>query len=245
MSSVLKYCYGTERKIAVMSSMGIATMPDLFECIADDVAGYARDFPSAGGVYKRHVINFFNRKCRGVYVDFEKMIRDRVIQIGGVYPDQWMVLASSRLLTPQREKQISLHSYNGVEDDEQALQLALRNSLETSKMRPISKLPQMISKLPQMVKQPIFVQAAVPASQVTVCQEDQQDEPDELCCPLSLVLFVDPVQTIRGTTYERAFIAKWFEYHRSDPLTGEALNTTVLYDNVDMRQRCDAFRCKG
>merc|ERR1712216_262244 len=100
-------------------------------------------------------------------------------------------------------------------DDDEALRWAVEASLA------LSKLPRATSPAP-----------AVSISRAAT--EALADEPIELCCPLSLVLFVDPVQTIRGMTYERAFIRKWFADHQTDPMTGESLPTTEVYDDCDM-----------
>ena len=68
------------------------------------------------------------------------------------------------------------------------------------------------------------------------------EAPDELCCPITLALFVDPVQTIRGQTYERAAIEDWFTTHKTDPMTGETLVTTALYPDSVMKMVCDRQR---
>ena len=47
--------------------------------------------------------------------------------------------------------------------------------------------------------------------------------PLELCCPITLELFTDPVQTIHGMTYERSAIVEWLKKHDTDPLSNEPL----------------------
>ena len=69
--------------------------------------------------------------------------------------------------------------------------------------------------------------------------------PHELCCPITMLLFEDPVQTIRGKTYERDAISQWLELNSTDPLTGEMLPTTALYEDVDMRARCLQWLSRG
>ncbi len=208
---VADYCHGSTVARAAMENMAIRTLSDLFKAIADDVAGYAKTFPPDGGVYKRHVLSFFKHKCRGIHVDFASMVRDKVIQMGGAYPDQWMVLQSVRPRVKQAPSDtICLSEWNGTNDDAAAMELALRRSLET----------------PTLQKQDLI----------------DIDGPIELCCPLSLMLFKDPVQTIRGETYERDLINAWFEKHNTDPMTGDVLLTTVLYDDCDMRERCVRYR---
>ena len=68
------------------------------------------------------------------------------------------------------------------------------------------------------------------------------EAPDELCCPITLALFVDPVQTVRGQTYERAAIEDWFTTHKTDPMTGETLITTTVYPDSVMKMMCDRQR---
>ena len=71
------------------------------------------------------------------------------------------------------------------------------------------------------------------------------DAPIELCCPITLALFVDPVQTIRGQTYERAAIEDWLTTHKTDPMTGEALLTTAVYPDLVMKMVCERHRIAG
>ena len=68
------------------------------------------------------------------------------------------------------------------------------------------------------------------------------DAPIELCCPITLALFVHPVQTVRGQTYERAAIEDWFTTHKTDPMTGETLLTTAVYPDLVMKMVCDRQR---
>ena len=58
----------------------------------------------------------------------------------------------------------------------------------------------------------------------------------ELCCPISCERFVDPVMTVDGHSYERAYITQWFAGgHRTSPLTGAALPSLALMPNHAMR----------
>ena len=54
------------------------------------------------------------------------------------------------------------------------------------------------------------------------------DGPVELCCPITLQLFQDPVKTLHGQTYERAAIEDWLESKSTDPMTGETLKIKGL-----------------
>ena len=48
----------------------------------------------------------------------------------------------------------------------------------------------------------------------------------------------------KGHAYERALIRKWFRDHQTDPMTGESLPTTELYDDCDMLEHCNAHRSR-
>ena len=62
--------------------------------------------------------------------------------------------------------------------------------------------------------------------------------PEELTCPLTFELMVDPVVTADGQTYERAAIAQWLAAHDTSPLTGEVLAHKALTPNVMARSLC-------
>ena len=51
--------------------------------------------------------------------------------------------------------------------------------------------------------------------------------PAHLVCPLTHELFVDPVNTDLGYTYEREYIEKWFKKHNTDPLTNEHVSANL------------------
>ena len=68
------------------------------------------------------------------------------------------------------------------------------------------------------------------------------DIPRDLCCPLTLELFVDPVKTGHGQTYERAAIESWLKTHEADPIA--SLPVTTLCPDEDMRKRCDEVRAE-
>ena len=80
------------------------------------------------------------------------------------------------------------------------------------------------------------VQQADPPSDASI--------PRELCCPLTLELFVDPVKTIHEQIYEREAIEDWLRTNTTDPMTSLALPVRTLYPDDDMRRRCDELRTK-
>lgn len=52
---------------------------------------------------------------------------------------------------------------------------------------------------------------------------------------------VDPVMTLNGQTYERAYIAEWFKSHATDPLTNTAV-VKHLSPNRALKEAIDAFK---
>ena len=95
-----------------------------------------------------------------------------------------------------------------------------------------------------MFESPVFVQhASLPQSHASVAIAVDHflcDVPEELCCPITLQLFHDPVTTVNGHTYDRASMLEWFSKPgpATDPLTGQHLPSTVLRDDVIMRAKC-------
>ena len=74
--------------------------------------------------------------------------------------------------------------------DDDAFAEALRRSVEAVPPSPVLK----------------STAACAPVDTNAHAQLPFDEAPDELCCPITLALFVDPVQTMRGQTYERAAI---------------------------------------
>jgi hypothetical protein len=61
-------------------------------------------------------------------------------------------------------------------------------------------------------------------------------------CPITRELFVDPVTTILGYTYEREYIEKWFEKHNTDPRTNEHVSAKLLSPNRNIKDAVKAFQ---
>ena len=61
-------------------------------------------------------------------------------------------------------------------------------------------------------------------------------------CPISHEMYVDPVTTILGHTYERAYIERWFEKHSTDPLTMEYLSSKFLTPNRSIKSMVEDFK---
>ena len=68
---------------------------------------------------------------------------------------------------------------------------------------------------------------------------------DDLMCPISLQLLVDPVITPSGQTYSRASIEQQIERAGIDPVTREPLTKEMLYPNLFARAVVEALRNAG
>ncbi|KAJ0254576.1 U-box domain-containing protein 19 [Hirschfeldia incana] len=65
---------------------------------------------------------------------------------------------------------------------------------------------------------------------------------DDLRCPISLEIMNDPVVLETGHTYDRSSIAKWFSAGNiTCPKTGKNLVSTVLVDNVSIKQLIQSY----
>ncbi|KAL1221054.1 U-box domain-containing protein 19 [Cardamine amara subsp. amara] len=67
---------------------------------------------------------------------------------------------------------------------------------------------------------------------------------DDLRCPISLEIMMDPVILETGHTYDRSSITKWFSSGNIKcPKTGKNLDNTALVDNVSVKQVIQSY-CK-
>jgi hypothetical protein len=66
--------------------------------------------------------------------------------------------------------------------------------------------------------------------------------PDHLVCPIGQEIYIDPVTTILGYTYERVYIEGWLEDHDTDPLTNEKLSSKVLAPNRAIKSAVEEFK---
>ena len=65
--------------------------------------------------------------------------------------------------------------------------------------------------------------------------------PTSYKCPLSGLLYSDPVQTIHGVTYERHIIENHFRDSSRDPITGERLITTCVWPDLEKQAAVDRY----
>ena len=79
---------------------------------------------------------------------------------------------------------------------------------------------------------------------------DTPHQPNELLCPITLEVMVDPVMTADGHTYERAAIERVFDGTRPgdnvrSPVTGLVLSSRLLTPNVAIRSMCMDYSKEG
>jgi hypothetical protein len=65
--------------------------------------------------------------------------------------------------------------------------------------------------------------------------------PEELLCPITGDIFVDPVMTCDGHTYEHLAIESWLIKHKTSPVTNMNLDNKNLIPNFVIRQLVKAF----
>jgi hypothetical protein len=67
---------------------------------------------------------------------------------------------------------------------------------------------------------------------------DSGSPPEDLCCPISHELMIDPVMVMAtGMTYDRVTISAWLAEHDTDPSTGLELGGKKgLVPNVTLRK---------
>jgi hypothetical protein len=70
------------------------------------------------------------------------------------------------------------------------------------------------------------------------------EAPDELCCPIRLTLFLDPVVLLGDMQrYERAAIEQWLAKSMTSPLTGVRVEGDTVPDDVK-RMECERWRSR-
>lgn len=75
--------------------------------------------------------------------------------------------------------------------------------------------------------------------------EGKESVPDYLTCPLTKQLFVDPVNTPSGNTYERAAIMEYIREHGKDPLSKQKLKASHLSPNNATKMLVQQYKTMG
>ncbi len=75
--------------------------------------------------------------------------------------------------------------------------------------------------------------------------EGKDGSPHHLTCPLTKMVFEDPVSTPSGHTYERAAILEHIRQHARDPLSKQKLSTSQLAPNSAMKMLVQQYKTVG
>jgi hypothetical protein len=65
--------------------------------------------------------------------------------------------------------------------------------------------------------------------------------PQEYFCPISQVVFEDPVKTVDGFTFDRKAIERWYRIRNSSPLTGLAVEDTTVRHQQSLADQIKAW----
>jgi len=70
---------------------------------------------------------------------------------------------------------------------------------------------------------------------------DTEAVPDHLVCPISYAVFIDPVISIDGHTYDRNSIERWLCENGTSPMTNAFLPSRLLIPNLAIRSEIEAY----
>ena len=125
------YCRGSAYQMAALRESGLHTACDIIRVVRTDVesVGHIRNPPRPHTVYKKHVIGFLKQRCNAVFVDFDRLLDERVLFRGGEYPDQWYSIHRRLLKREEPASPSVAHRVsNGEWTEEEALAEAIRQS---------------------------------------------------------------------------------------------------------------------
>ncbi len=81
-----------------------------------------------------------------------------------------------------------------------------------------------------------------PKSEIQPEQEENKPIPDELICPITIEIMIDPVLCLSsGKAYERSAITKWIETNPTCPLTRRPLTQKDIIPNDDLKRQIAEF----
>ena len=210
---VTDFCHGNKEQLDCLARLDIHTMEDMWLYIAV-MTPLVEDANEPLVIHKRHVIGLCTHRCNKLCFDFDKLYQERGVVVGGEWPNQWIAL---RIPTSTRKQRVvelpperTAPTPNDWVDDEAAIAEAIRQSLAIMPPSPQLKSTSGVREVPKL-------------KDITA----SMDGPLELCCPITLLLFQDPVKTLHGQTYERAAIEDWLESKSTDPMTGDILKIKV------------------
>eukprot|EP00966_Prymnesium_polylepis_P332390 7387898-Prymnesium_polylepis.1 len=98
-------------------------------------------------VYKKHVIYFMKHQCGGLFVDFAKLMNNKVLITDGEFPLQWYGIQKVMPVVDVVPKPLPLpeiqpsrvHDLNGSMNEEEAFGAALRQSVIEMPPSPVIK----------------------------------------------------------------------------------------------------------
>ena len=94
--SVDKYLvFHNEAQRAAVHGRNVKTVYDLFSAVWFDSDRLPRD-PSRMYVLKGRLLGFLNAACRKTFIDLHALRRDKLIEFGGKYPDQFVALVLAK-----------------------------------------------------------------------------------------------------------------------------------------------------
>lgn len=201
--------------------------------------------------YKRYLVPFLKHRCSNLYVDFAELRRQKVILEGGAFPDQWIAVNPKVLRdtygAPHARPDPARNFGDGAPSD------AARRAMQRANVAAASDVVRETSSLlrakdAEAEEERLFEEAVRRSREDLRETEAKHREllteraPIELCCPITLELFEDPVVTLHGQVYERQNIQAWLAKHDTDPMTGEKLRVKQLWPEEDLAHRCALYR---
>ena len=91
--------HGTDAQRDTLRTLNVTTMEELLIASRLDVVSNVRNGrnPQVHNVhvpvFKKHLLGFMKHKCRGLFIDCDKLLDEKVVVTGGLYPQQWFAIA--------------------------------------------------------------------------------------------------------------------------------------------------------
>ena len=158
-----------------------------------------------------------------------------------------------KLLDEKKAKKEAIAQKKREEEEEQKTkQLAAEKKLANdaivaaAKKKAMAAEAKAVAATTAAAQTPPAAAAAGGGGTLTGTLEDK--DPDDYCCPVSLVLMQDPVVAADGITYDRSTIQGWFDNcvqnnkPATSPNTGAILPHTYLIPNNALKNLIDTYR---
>lgn len=167
-------------------------------------------------VLKGRLMRYLNKACRKSFLDLHALRRDGLIEFGGKYPDQYIGLIVANDAPPPSAPKAAMAKHV-PRHSPIVMETVIDENCGLSDE----------DALARAVRESLILTKPSP--------------PEELCCPITLEPFRDPVLTIRGQTYERRAIVDWLRKSATDPITGCSLKITTVWPDEEMLARVTAY----